>query len=149
EMIFDVTDEGLVVRNDGAFSDCGAPEARECPGVVADGERVRCDFHSFLKISGQAKRQKSDTTGAFGIGFTSVFQITDYPELLSSGRHWVLRYDEPQAENVRVCDGCVRDHQLGGTTFVLPWARDPDSAIRRGLGVGIPDPDVATQFVDV
>lgn len=112
EMVFDVTDSDLLVQNDGVFSDCGTPEASECAGVVLNGEHVRCDFHSFLKISGQAKRQKAGTTGAFGIGFTSVFQVTDYPELLSAGRHWRLRYDEPLAANVHICVGCARDHRL-------------------------------------
>jgi hypothetical protein len=148
-MVFDVTDDALVVQNDGVFSDCGSPGAPRCSGVEQDGKRVRCDFHSFLKISGQAKRQKAATTGAFGIGFTSVFQITDYPELLSRGRHWVLRYDEPQAENVHVCGGCARDHHAAGTTFVLPWARDPSSEIRQGLGVGIPEGDVAKRLLNV
>jgi hypothetical protein len=147
EMTFRITDKALIVMNDGVFSDCGDPSATECPGVPLDGER--CDFHSFLRISGQAKRKKVGTTGAFGIGFTSVFQITDYPELLSRGRHWILRYDEPQAENVVVCEGCRREHAESETVFVLPWARDPRSAIRRGLGVGIPPADIAAQFVDV
>lgn len=149
KMVFDVTEEALVVENDGVFSDCGHLSESQCPGVELGGRSVRCDFHSFLKISGQAKRQKSGTTGAFGIGFTSVFQITDYPELLSAGRHLILRYDELPAANVHDCAGCTYDHDLAGTTFVLPWARDPDSAMRVGLGVEIPPQDIAQELLDV
>ncbi|MDQ3672729.1 MAG: DUF3883 domain-containing protein [Actinomycetota bacterium] len=132
-MRFDVTKSALTVWNDGTFTDCGEQEARECPGVELDGVRGRCDLHSFRLISGHAKRGKAGTTGAFGIGFTSVFQVTDYPELMCGGRHWILRYDEPENENVEVCEGCDRDHHAPGTTFVLPWARDPMSRIRKGL----------------
>ena len=146
--MFSVDDDALTVFNDGVFSDCDSSSA-ECAGVLLEGASVRCDFHSFLKISGQAKRQKRATTGAFGIGFTSVFQVTDYPELCSAGRHWILRYDQPQSQNVNVCAGCQRDHAAPGTTFILPWARDPNSPIRRGMNFGVPEDDVADQLVAV
>ena len=32
-----------------------------------------------------------------------------------------------------VCEGCSRDHSSPGTTFVLPWARDASSRVRKGL----------------
>src|SRR4051794_28468 len=130
EMRFDVSGAGLVVWNDGRFSDCDQQESRDCPGVPdADGSLVRCDFHSIRQISGHAKREKKGTTGAFGIGFTSVFQVTDYPELISAGRHWRLRYDEAEDDRIDVCDRCERDHVAPGTTFILPWARDKDSRV--------------------
>jgi hypothetical protein len=137
EMRFEVSSAGLVIWNDGTFSDCDQQERRDCPGVTdADGSLVRCDFHSIRLISGHAKREKKGTTGAFGIGFTSVFQVTDYPELISGGRHWRLRYDEAEDDRIDVCGGCGRDHHTVGTTFILPWARDKGSAVRKGLRFG-------------
>lgn len=151
-MTFDVTDSALIVWNDGSFSDCGRQEDEEdndeCAGVPDDdGDPVRCDFHSIRRISGHAKREKTGTTGAFGIGFTSVFQVTDYPELISSGCHWTLRYDEHERERIDVCDGCERHHDAPGTTFILPWATDPDSPVRKGLHFGPVEPGVRAGFI--
>ncbi len=147
EMRIEVDDEGIVVWNDGIFSDCGYPEQSECPRIPDEtGVPVKCDFHSFRAISGQAKREKTNTTGAFGIGFTSVFQVTDNPELISGGRHWVLAYDQPESSRIHQCGGaCGRDHHQPGTSFVLPWARDPESTIRRRLNV----PPVTGDVVDL
>jgi hypothetical protein len=148
EIRFEVSRAGLIVWNDGTFSDCGQQELSECPGVPdADGALVRCDFHAIRRISGHAKRQQRDTTGAFGIGFTSVFQVTDYPELISTGEHWRLRYDEAEDDRIDVCEGCERDHDAPGTTFILPWARDKDSRVRKGLRFGPVEANIETKFV--
>jgi hypothetical protein len=148
-MSFDVSQNLLRVWNDGVFSDCGRQEkSLECECVEDQtGERVRCDFHSLRLLAGQAKRAKVDTTGAFGIGFTSVFQVCDYPELISRGRHWVLRYDRPESERIDVCDGCERDHEASGTTFLLPWARDADSPVRRGLKMDPISPELPADLL--
>jgi hypothetical protein len=148
EMRFDVTPDALIVCNDGSFSDCLEQESTDCPGVAnEEGELVRCDFHSLRRISGQAKRDKSGTTGAFGIGFTSVFQITDYPELISSGRHWRMRYDESENDRIEICEGCEHDHAAPGTTFILPWAFSSDSAVRQGLRARAVAPGVGADFI--
>jgi hypothetical protein len=148
-MRFETSGAGLVIWNDGTFTDCGRQELRDCPGVPGDdGLLVRCDFHSIRQISGHAKREKKGTTGAFGIGFTAVFQITDYPELISCGRHWRLRYDEPEANRIDVCDGCEHDHDAPGTTFVLPWARDENSRVRTGLRFGPVDANIEERFLE-
>jgi len=88
-MSFDVRDEALVVENDGLFTDCDDQDSPECPWM--ETRRTRCDFHSFRLVQGGTKRDRDDTTGAFGIGFTSVYQITDQPELTSGSRQWVVR----------------------------------------------------------
>ena len=66
---FDVRDDALYVENDGVFREI--------------------DFERMLNVSWGNKKEEAGTTGAFGIGFISVYQITDSPEIFSSGRHWV------------------------------------------------------------
>ncbi len=73
---FDVTDEALIVKNDGVFRQ-------------VDLDRLR-------RVASGGKRAEVGTTGAFGIGFISVYQITDYPELFSADLHWIIRPDAEQ-----------------------------------------------------
>lgn len=115
---FTVTDRALTVWNDGTFTDC-----------KEDGETCswprRCDLHAFRRFAGRTKAGEPSTTGAFGVGFTSVYQVTDSPELLYGDEHWVLDEAAPEDERLRACEGaCGLAHGGPGTTFVLPWARD-------------------------
>ena len=88
-----------------------------------------CDYHRIVEMGGGGKLLRSDNIGRFGIGFVSTYQVTDHPEIRSSGIKltlvpedgaWFIEqpYDEP-----------------GGTTFFLPWAKDPNTEARKGLGV--------------
>lgn len=129
EIRFDVREDALVVSNDGTFSSCGDPTSKSCR------DDLRCDLHSFRRFAGQSKREKEDTTGAFGIGFTVVYQVTDEPELISSGQHWILRpHREDAKERIAVCDGCQDCSDQRGTVFRLPWA-SRNSPTRDALGV--------------
>jgi hypothetical protein len=134
-MSFDVLDESLIVDNDGVFTDCGQVDANECAWKTDGIHNHRCDFHRFRYIAAGDKRGEAGTTGAFGIGFIAVYQISDAPELISGGRHWVLREDRPEEQRIQICAGCstCARSNLPGTRFVLPWARDGDSALRRAL----------------
>lgn len=133
-LVFTFSEEGLEVWNDGVFSDCGHQELPpdDCP--MRDAEGHRCDFHSFRLVSGEDKRQRDHTIGAFGIGFTAVYQITDRPELISVGRHWIIDETGPESERIKVCDGCTWcDPNPPGTTLLLPWASKGGSALRARL----------------
>lgn len=94
---FDVRDDALIVENDGVFREI--------------------DFHRMSHIAYGGKRSESGTTGAFGIGFISVYQITDYPEILSSGRSWKICPDKPSGRRIE-----QRRRSTEGTVFRLPWA---------------------------
>lgn len=135
EMTFDLSDRGLIVENNGTFTDCGNQELPECPWKNDGTHGHRCDFHRFRIVAGGDKRGEGTTTGAFGIGFIAVYQVTDRPELISGGRHWTLREEKPEAERIEVCSGCkgCQGPELPGTRFVLPWAKDPHSPLRQGL----------------
>jgi hypothetical protein len=64
EIVFDARDDGLLVWNDGVFSDCDRQELilEECPW--ADSRGTLCDFHSFRRIQGGAKRSRENSTSA-------------------------------------------------------------------------------------
>ncbi len=109
---FDVTDQALIVSNDALFRD-------------EDFERLR-------NVASGTKRYEEGerTTGAFGVGFISVYQITDHPEIVSADRRWLLRPEEP--EDRRITEYPVR--RTKGTLFRLPWAFT-DSEVRQKLRV--------------
>ncbi len=106
---FDVRDDALWVENDGVF-------------------RER-DFERMRRLSWGDKSRESNTIGAFGIGFISVYQITDSPEIFSSGQHWIFRPE--QEENKRIL---VEEVETENTRFRLPWAFE-NTRVRRELEI--------------
>jgi hypothetical protein len=123
-----VLEDRLEVWNDKPFSDCGS-NADNCL------QDPRCDFHSFRLVGSGNKVGRSETTGKFGIGFTAVYQITEHPELISAGRHWILDEAAPPDKRIRVCKGdCGLAHHSSGTLFVLPYAMD-ELVLRERLNV--------------
>lgn len=118
-MRFVVTDEALEVWNDGIFERCSDVTSAECEWLPP--RRHRCDFHSFRKMASGDKRNRPGTTGAFGVGFTAVYQFTDRPELFSNGEHWIV--DEMAAEQDRI-QRSRTPVEIEGTTFRLPWATE-------------------------
>ena len=78
EIAFDVTDDALIVRNDSVFRET--------------------DFDRMRELASGAKRREAGdrTTGAFGVGFISVYQVTDRPEIHSAGRRWTFGPDQPE-----------------------------------------------------
>jgi hypothetical protein len=129
-LVFRFTSDYLEVSDNGGFRSCMQPnDPEDCPWE-ADGRRP-CDFHAFRELGAASKASDPNLTGAFGIGFLAVYQITDRPELFSRGIHWIL--DEAN-ESVDVCDGhCGKSHTTAGTTFLLPWAKEM-TYLREKLG---------------
>jgi len=105
---FDLHEDALIVENDGVFREV--------------------DFERMQNVASGGKREEEGTTGAFGIGFIAVYQITDYPEVLSSGRHWIIHPETPEGERIKEWDA-----QTEGTRLRLPWAFDPHSEVRSKL----------------
>jgi hypothetical protein len=143
---FDVRDDALVIEDDGGFTDCGRQDLgpHSCP--YRDERGYLCDFHSFRLFSSADKRRRENTTGAMGIGFTSVYQVTDLPELMSGRLHWVI--DETEEQNERIIETEL-DVPLAGTRFVLPWAHDPTSEFRVRAAVAAAPADVDEQLLAV
>lgn len=137
EMAFDVCGDALVVDNNGVFSDCGNAEGPVASCALKAKEDYMCDFHRFRLVASGDKRGQEGMTGAFGIGFISVYQITDHPELISGSWHWRLDETQPEDKRIEICNGCelCSGPSLPGTRFILPWARSGDSAMRSALNV--------------
>ena len=119
EMVFDVKDSGLKVTNNAKFSYCRKIENKKC------SRKKACDFHSILAVASGNKAQDSDNIGRFGIGFISTYQTTDQPKIISNGLSIVLNPETEKADPDEI--------DTIDTTFELPWARDPNSAIRKAL----------------
>src|SRR6185312_16132540 len=109
---FDITDKGLVVVNSGRFSYCGDLQARTCSFTASNS--YSCDYHRIADVGSGGKLSRGDNIGRFGIGFVSTYQITDHPEIRSSGIKLTLHPEEGQwfIESFE---------QSEGTTFFLPW----------------------------
>ena len=115
QISFDFRDDALIVSNNAVFREI--------------------DFERIQDVASGTKRYESGarTTGAFGVGFISVYQITDEPEIRSAGRRWTLRPD--QTENQRIQE--LEDPSITedkGTVIKLPWAFE-DSEVRSKLKV--------------
>jgi Domain of unknown function (DUF3883) len=138
---FTLDADGLTAWNDGTFTDCGTADLT-CPWTKP------CDLHAFRSFAGRTKAGDSSTTGAFGVGFTSVYQITDRPELLYGSEHWILNELGEENERIVACTGgCGREHRTDGTLFVLPWARE-QSELRSRLAVAPVSDDAISQLED-
>jgi len=129
EITFDIQDKCLIVTNNGVFSDCGHLNEHTCPWVHSRGHR--CDFHRMKQVGGGDKRNESNNTGAFGIGFNAVYQITDHPEIISSGYHLFIHPELEQDKRIYVQP---RSNTIG-TQIILPWAYDAGSMVRKELRV--------------
>lgn len=126
EIIFDITDRGLLVRNSGRFTYCGDLHTRPC-GFMA-GSNYSCDYHRIADVGSGGKLSKGENIGRFGIGFVSTYQVTDHPEIRSSGIKLTLHPEEGQWF-IEPFD------ESEGTSFFLPWAGDPNTEARLALGV--------------
>jgi hypothetical protein len=134
---FDVRQDCLVVDNDGVFSDCGSVKDSICHWLNDPTILHMCDFHRFRTIASGDKRGQEGTSGAFGIGFIAVYQISDHPEVISSKKHWILYDDNQETERILSCldcEKCKRD-SLPNTRFILPWAEDSSSKLRKAFQV--------------
>ena len=102
-IIFDVRPDELLVENDGRFSDCGKVIEKLCPWKPQRGSM--CDFHRFRTVASGDKRNEPWATGAFGIGFTAVYQLTG-----QSGSH----FSRTTLGHRRTGRGIAPDHRMSG-----------------------------------
>ena len=115
-----------MVLNSSKFTYCGDLSSNPCDSKAKSG--YSCDYHRIVEVGGGEKLLRRDNIGRFGIGFVSTYQVTDHPEIYSSGIKLTL-VPEDGAWFIEPYD------ERGGTTFFLPWAKDPNTKARKGLGV--------------
>lgn len=125
-VVFDITDRGLLVANSGKFTYCGDLHTRPCVFIASNN--YSCDYHRIADVGSGGKLSRGENIGRFGIGFVSTYQVTDHPEIRSSGVKLTLHPEEGQWF-IEPFD------QPEGTTFFLPWADDPTTEARLALGV--------------
>ena len=122
---FLIDDFGITIVNNKKLSTCSNPQSkRKFCDFKSTSKNKLCDVHAIKTFSSQNKKDNSDATGKFGVGFASVFLFTDAPEMRSGTIR--LRFD---IENGEVPTNIVSDN-FDGTQLKLPWATDPNSAIR-------------------
>ena len=92
-VVFDVTDQGLVVFNSGQFTYCGDLD-RQC-AFLAEGN-YKCDYHRITDVGSGGKLTRGENIGRFGIGFVSTYQVTDHPEIRSAGIKLTLHPEKGQ-----------------------------------------------------
>jgi hypothetical protein len=56
QITFDVSDYGVVVENDGQFSDCGIAEEPDCLWPKNTSYGHMCDFHRFRREQRRSRR---------------------------------------------------------------------------------------------
>lgn len=125
---FNIEKTCLRVWNNELFLNCGLTEPK-CPWELeaqSDGHRKACDFHAISTVGSGNKYRDPALIGRFGIGFVSVYQITDTPIIRSLGIQLQL---DPLRERNRIT--YIDDVQ--GSEFELPWAFDANSPIREAL----------------
>lgn len=140
KIVFDITDQGLLVTNSGQFTYCGDLNKRPCK-FVQNGDSYSCDYHRIVDVGSGGKLTHSENIGRFGIGFVSTYQVTDHPEIQSSGIKLTLQPESGQwfVESVE---------QATGTSFFLPWANNPNTEARLALGVSHISPSHINQLTE-
>jgi hypothetical protein len=138
EIVFDITDSGLLVRNSGQFTYCG--DLNKPCAFLAEGN-YKCDYHRITDVGSGGKLSRGENIGRFGIGFVSTYQVTDHPEIRSSGIKLAL-YPESGQWFIETFE------EPDGTSFFLPWANDPNTNARLALGVSHVSPAHIDQLAD-
>ena len=140
-LCFDATQRGLIVTNDAEFTSCGLTQVR-CPWESAgdkNGLKRACNFHAISKMGSRSKINAENQTGRFGIGFVSVYQITDKPIIRSVGIELQLNPLTGVGEQKDVVP-------TSGTELELPWA-SKQSDIRNAIHASITPDNVVNTLV--
>ena len=124
---FNICDDALYVENDSTFSSClDRTSEDECSWSIEKNAK-KCDWHAFVDIaSGNKPNLQEELIGRFGLGFTSVYQITDRPVIICDGTQLTIVPENQTGEYAKAA-------MKPGTEFILPWALKPNSAVRSKL----------------
>ena len=76
--------------------------------VFNDALFTDSDFENLSKLGGATKLNKKDKVGKFGLGFCSVYNITDVPSIISG--HTFVVFDP----NIKYLDSQIKDRSMPG-----------------------------------
>src|SRR3546814_13350257 len=85
-----------------------------CSSDLSSGLRRACNFHAISRMGSRNKIQVASQVGRFGIGFVSVFQITDRPVVRSGNTE--LPLDPAQRQGVT-----RKNEDEPGTEIEITW----------------------------
>ena len=105
---FDVREDSLVVRNSAEFTNCGE-YGEDCSWETNGGpsrSHKTCNIHAISTMGARSKFETANQIGRFGIGFVSVFQITDTPIIRSGDCELVLNPIAPEIKPKIVSKTC-------------------------------------------
>ncbi|MEQ8191784.1 MAG: hypothetical protein ABRQ39_27715 [Candidatus Eremiobacterota bacterium] len=117
---FYFTTARLIVRNNSSFS--------------------KTDFEAISRIASGNKRFDKTTTGTWGTGFLSVYQITDFPEVYSSGKCLIF---DPRKDKLGLTKSDIADR----TEFHFSW-RSEDTDISRHIEAEPWSKEKIQKFID-
>ena len=104
-----------------------AEELAKCQGPALwaynDAMFSESDFENINKLAGETKKEELDKVGRFGLGFNSVYHLTDIPSFVS-GEHVVI-FDPNMNHISQLIDGKMRK---GGLMLSLVENKDVLSA---------------------
>ncbi len=92
------------------------------PAILAYNDSVFTDddFESIYKIEQSVKAEDLHKTGKFGLGFNAVYNVTDYPSLISRNR---IIFFDPHCATI---PGATTEHPGGEGQLDQWWTRYPD-----------------------
>ena len=99
------------------------------------------NWKSITRIASRDKKKRLEQIGAFGIGFVSVYQITDHPEIRSGGQRLVLNPKEVKHHTEPIPDD-------GLTEFHFPY-RGNNSEIGHEIGASPFGPERIKKFLEI
>ncbi|KKA04613.1 hypothetical protein VP02_27315 [Pseudomonas ogarae] len=79
------------VTNSGTLTYCGDLHKRPWGFIVSSN--YSCDYHRIADVGSGGKLSRDDNIGRFGIDFVSTYQVTNHPEIRSSGFKLTLHPD--------------------------------------------------------
>ncbi|SMB81955.1 sacsin N-terminal ATP-binding-like domain-containing protein [Deinococcus hopiensis] len=97
-------------------------------------------FERIIHVASGSKRDDAESIGSFGVGFVSVYQVTDEPGIYSRQQARILL---PLKRKARKLTGVSHEWP---STFILPWATQP-SEVRHQLDVEPVDLEQLDTFV--
>ncbi|CAJ0876076.1 5072_t:CDS:10 [Entrophospora sp. SA101] len=100
-------------------------ERYQGPALLSKNDTIfdERDFSSLLKLADSEKRDQFDKIGVMGVGFNSIYHITDSPSFITDKKYVILDPHEYYFEGGRVYDFVEDDLQNFYNDQILPFSK--------------------------